>query len=492
MPLGAAARFRVNRSVVLGLVLLVFVTPSERAAAQPTFYRSYEYDVIHASAECLLQMADGGYLLVGVEVVDDSLTLARSNGVLLRTDESGELLWRRTYMGPEGQMLDFRHAIITGDGSIAITGVTIETTPPYAGDLWCALLDEEGELLWSANVDRTSDQCGIQVREVPGGGYAVGGWSDMPSVAQNAYGAYLVRFSPVGDTLWTRTYSAPPPYGSSLGYCLETTADTGFIFAGARNYDSPLVIRLDSMGDTLWMRLLDTLNFGRAHDVLLTEDGNIAITGYGTVTGFSRPFLTMLDPNGNMLWLQTYPEVLPGWAYAMDRTPYGYVLGGMTANYKFRIMATDFNGELLWTHTIEPTETYGDGYDVIHTSDGGFALCGLHGSTVAHMVLIKTDQYGLITNTAPDDPMPPGPPIYLFPNPAGDVVAASYTLAYASQASIRLLDMNGRLVAQLSPAAAQARGEHRMSLDLAGIPAGCYLVEVAAERESWTARLIKQ
>ncbi|MBK9147018.1 MAG: T9SS type A sorting domain-containing protein [Flavobacteriales bacterium] len=471
-----------------------FAFNPDQTSAQVTFYRSYDVDAHYADAEAVLEMDDGGYLLVGVEIVDDTITVTRSNGVLLRTDEFGEQIWRKTFMGPEAQMLEFKHGIITSNGSIAVAGIHTDDVSPYEQNLFIGLMDEEGELLWSANVERPSDQFGHQVRELPGGGFAVGGWSNIPEVAPNAYGAYLVCFNDAGDTLWSRTYSAPPPYGSCVGYCLETTSDSGFVLGGSKaaGVQSPLVFRIDQFGDTLWTRVLDTLQYGDVQDVIITDDGNILLTGYGTVTGTQRPFLTKLDPAGAMLWLQTYPEVLPGWALAMAPTTTGYVLGGMTAAYDFRIMSVDYTGELIWSHVIEPTETYGDGYDVIQTSDGGFALCGLHGSAAAQMVLIKTDANGLITSLGTDEAVAPSHPLELAPNPAGDLVSVSYTLAYAGEASIRLLDMNGRLIAQLAPAVAQGSGEHRADLNLAGIPAGCYLVEVVAERESWAARLIKQ
>lgn len=465
-----------------------------QATAQTTFYRAYGVDSISDQANCVLQMDDGGYLLVGLEVVDDSISTLRSNGVLLRTDEFGEMLWRRTYMGPAGQMLDFRHAIISSDGSIAIAGTFIGEAPLYDENLFIGLLDQEGELLWSANVGDASDQWGHQVREVPGGGFAVGGWSDIPPNPQLDQAMYLARFNAVGDTLWTRTYSDTSTFGSNLGFCLEVTPDSGFVLAGLKQFslDAPLVYRLDQFGDTLWTRHLDTLYSGDARDVICTDEGNILITGYGTVTGFSRPYLAMLAPDGALLWLQTYPEVFPGWALAMSETTFGYVLGGMTGWYDFMIMAVDFNGELLWTHTIEPEFQYGDGYDVIQTSDGGFALCGLHGTNTAHMVLIKTDQNGLITSLGSDEIPVPSHPLLLFPNPTRESVSASYTLAFAGRTSIRLLNMTGQLVGSLAPTSVRSSGVHQVQLELSGFPAGCYYVEVATERENWTTRLIKQ
>ena len=108
------------------------------------------------------------------------------------------------------------------------------------------------------------------------------------------------------------------------------------------------------------------------------------------------------------------------------------------------------------------------------------------------MVLIKTDQNGLITSLAPDQSPVSVHPVQLFPNPAGQFVTASYILSRAGQTAIRLLDMEGRLVASLAPTTAQAGGEHQVTVDLSGIPAGCYFVEVATAFETWTARLIKQ
>ncbi|MBM3324681.1 MAG: hypothetical protein FJY66_03350, partial [Calditrichaeota bacterium] len=76
------------------------------------------------------------------------------------------------------------------------------------------------------------------------------------SFGAGAWDFYLVKTDSHGDTLWTRTYGRT---ASDAAYCIQQTADGGYIVAGysesedANGHDCYLV-KTDEQGDTLWTR----------------------------------------------------------------------------------------------------------------------------------------------------------------------------------------------------------------------------------------------
>jgi hypothetical protein len=77
----------------------------------------------------------------------------------------------------------------------------------------------------------------------------------------------------------------------------------------------------------------------------------------------------------------------------------------------------------------------------------------------------------------------------LYPNPANERSSVYYTMENAEQVTIEILDAAGRTVWSITPAM-RTRGDHRIALDLAGLKAGLYLVQLSSPGVRTTQRLI--
>src|SRR5262245_34458488 len=77
------------------------------------------------------------------------------------------------------------------------------------------------------------------------------------------------------DPVWTRTYSPFAP-GQQTFFAIDTAAGGGFIcagyVAGAGGYDF-LALRLNSAGDTLWRRVINSGSDDIAYSCRQTSDG---------------------------------------------------------------------------------------------------------------------------------------------------------------------------------------------------------------------------
>ncbi len=462
------------------------------AHSQISFLHTFGVDTLYEEGAAVIQTADGGFLIAGTEVVPDPIQVAKGNGVLLKTNEFGEEIWRRVFIAPGTHSLSFNHLITNTDGQYVITG-TYEyewNATPTNHDVFLALCDTVGDEVWSARMGGAHRDLGSQVRELPDGGYAVCGtrWVTPTNMGEGA--ACLARFNALGDSLWMRTYPGPAG-GTQTAYCLEVGLDSGYYLGGAQESfvgTCAYLMRTDQQGDTLWTLRLDPLSDGDVRDIALSPDGGVVVTGFSTVTGWSRPYLAKVDLEGELIWNKNYPMLDPGWAYGLCRTASGYALFGMTSEYEFRTIAVDFDGEFVWSHTIEPDTGFEYGYDIAPAADGGFVMTGVTGLS-ADIVLIKTNANGQITTDVQDHWAIANHGARVFPNPTGRFATVEYTMHHAEPVHARILDTAGQKVSTVQP---RTSGQGLLTIDLEGLPSGPYVIEVVSQVESWNLRVIKQ
>ena len=130
------------------------------------------------------------------------------------------------------------------------------------------------------------------------------------SYIKNTDDIYLLKIDSLGDTVWTKTYySIKDEWAGSVAQ----TFDGGYILAGRSSNKGPgvssvYIIKTDAFGDILWTRNYGGPNFDAAQDVLQTLDGGYAIVGYtySFGSGSSDFYLIRTDDKGDTLWTKTF------------------------------------------------------------------------------------------------------------------------------------------------------------------------------------------
>ncbi|MCP3681840.1 MAG: T9SS type A sorting domain-containing protein [bacterium] len=191
-----------------------------------------------------------------------------------------------------------------------------------------------------------------------------------------------------GDTIWTRTYGGDL---SDKAYCIQQTADGGYIIAGytqsfgAGGFDI-YVVRTDSMGDTLWTRTYGGTDDDIANSVQQTSDGGYIVGG----TSAGNMYFFKTGSIGDTLWTRTYGSGNIG--SVQQSSDGGYILCGDSGYVK--VIKTNPIGGILWTNT------YGSGNDRAYfaqeTSDAGIVVCGSYDSPGSNWDIFsfKTDSIG--------------------------------------------------------------------------------------------------
>ncbi|AEV99273.1 hypothetical protein A4D02_32245 [Niastella koreensis] len=131
---------------------------------------------------------------------------------------------------------------------------------------------------------------------------------------------------------------------------------------------------------------------GKLQDIQPTPDGGYILTGSVSVTGVSRDgILVKTDSLGRKQWAKYYGGLGSDSLVRVRRTSdNGYIAVGTTHSGRYStgalwIMKVTSDGLTSWTKTIGFNTPFGEhGYDVIQTSDGGYAALGIYNQHAGH------------------------------------------------------------------------------------------------------------
>ncbi|RKX69691.1 hypothetical protein DRP53_07370 [candidate division WOR-3 bacterium] len=272
----------------------------------------------------VLQTDDHGYFSLDKNIYSGSF-----NFQFARYDSSGKNLWRKSYGGDKDEE---PHALkATKDGNyIAIGG-----TKSYGWlnwEVWLVKVDTSGNLLWSRTYWGAKDEIGYDI-DLVGDGYIIVGFTN--SLGAGDRDVLLIRTDSIGDSLWMRVYGGPD---DDIGMAVRATPDGGFIIAGATysfgagGYDVYL-IKTDSLGDTLWMRTYGGPDWDGGFGLCLSADSCYVVVGETRSYGFglSDLYLLKVDRDGNLIWEKTYGFADEDRGYEVHLTPdHGFIIVGAT------------------------------------------------------------------------------------------------------------------------------------------------------------------
>jgi hypothetical protein len=290
-----------------------------------------------AYAEALVQTRDGGFLIPGQwgHSKDDTHDV-----FLIRTNAMGETLWTRPGPGPGGGPRDIK---LTRDGGFIVMGYDV---PDTIGHIYAARCDSLGNLLWLTYDHGIRGAWAYGVQQTADGGFIIAGTTSNPG---HGYWGYLLRLDSLGDTLWRR----PLHVGDDCYlYEVEVLPDGGFATAGTigvGNDGFACLIRTDSLGETLWTR-----RYAGTADCVsldLCSDGGFILGGTCSsgLTGCDV-WILKASASGDSEWARSLLNTHDEYAEVVRQTSDGgYIAAGYifistsTAN-DFYLVKTDADG----------------------------------------------------------------------------------------------------------------------------------------------------
>jgi hypothetical protein len=255
------------------------------------------------------------------------------------------------------------------------------------------------DTLWTKTYGWSHIDAGYSIDQTTDGGYIVFGHTFV--IQKDAYDFLLIKTDSLGDTLWTRTYGGDEwDFGTSG----QQTTDNGYIVAGfTESYgigESDFwLLKTDSLGDTLWTKTYGGAYTDNCNSVKQTSDHGYIIGGltYSYGAGGMDAWLVRTDSLGDTLWTKTYGgyyhEIVESVIQTSDN---GYAFTGITQFIDLYIVKTDSLGNMQWAKCY--SGGYEDwGYDIQETLDHGYIIVGYtssFGAGSGDVWLVKTDSLG--------------------------------------------------------------------------------------------------
>ena len=239
-----------------------------------------------------------------------------SDLLLYKLNKSGQLLWEKIY---DGVLDDVAYSIdLTQDGGLIVAGAK-GSYDSGGSDFWLLKLDQSGNLIWDKTYSNGIYDTAYSVRQTMGGGYVLAGKSES-----STYGIWVMQLDANGNSLWDYKYPLADGYQATVS--IRQIEDATYILTGARviikldpqgnqlwsgtmdsyiyavqgTYDESymiggngFILKMAMNGHTIWEKQMP----GDVVAIQRTLDGGYII-GVNLLNGFS---LIKMDGNGECL-----------------------------------------------------------------------------------------------------------------------------------------------------------------------------------------------
>lgn len=222
---------------------------------------------------------DGNVVAAGVYISNE--TSRFPDGLLMKIDKDGNVVWARSYGGNGTDIISGLKVL--DDGSILAVGLTTSFNAGR-GDMWLLKVDSIGNVIWERTYGTLEMDEGTDLEVASGGDIVVTGLSTSGGVPHGL----VFRADKNGNLKWAKEYTT----GSELTILkiLPTKDGGGFHVLGYANLGNgtlggALLMKLDGNGKIVWAR--DYYTNGGAvlgRDAAIDPSGNLWLTGMA-VTG---------------------------------------------------------------------------------------------------------------------------------------------------------------------------------------------------------------
>jgi hypothetical protein len=304
-----------------------------------------------------------GYGQDGYVDGDSNIVFAHGgNGpCITKLNLNGDELWSRMYSADSIiSVIEFVSAGANGD--IVAMGRSADNYVPY-DEVFFIRMDSMGNVIGSnwyygAKADYVTD-----CERVSTGGYIVcGRTSTYNNDPNNTFDGYLMRLNYSGDTIWSKRYSTYPAYMRPTA--VVETPDGGFAFiaysvAGGWGDCDFLLVRTNSLGDTLWTKIYGGILTDESADLIALSDGGFILSGASasfTPANDNEALIIRTDSLGDTLWSltagATWNDVTRSFIPTFNG---GYALLMQSASWNSTGMSYDFDASLL---VVDSTFTF--------------------------------------------------------------------------------------------------------------------------------------
>ncbi len=276
--------------------------------------------------------------------------------------------------------------LVDEEGYTIVTGQFCSNNGPYCTGI--IKTDFEGEVIWQNVFPYPLElRAGGKFIKTPDGGYAIAG---DQLIGNEEYRFFLLRLDSTGDSLWIKFYGDTI---KEFPRNVVLAPDNGFIIHGdgGSGFADKAIVRTDSTGTMLWEKNLG-LTSGNVYrnefgNLVLLPDKSMALAYRASFTTLGFPdsaALTKLSSTGEVLWTKYYYQMSVLCSPTLRLLPNGnFLMSGCKEENGFDYYATflllDPDGNIIKEKNRLALVTGGIA-DVSLTSNGDILACGRNDS----------------------------------------------------------------------------------------------------------------
>ncbi|MBL4590317.1 MAG: T9SS type A sorting domain-containing protein [Alphaproteobacteria bacterium] len=294
---------------------------------------------------------------------------------LLRMNAEGDTVWTRHY-GVDNH--EYTSSVLpTEDGGFLVFG---HGTPEGSFDQDFILFktNKFGDELWSKRYGGSGNETSQEMISVDNNSFLLMG--STTSYGPTSESIYVINVDSLGDTLWTKVISKTD---YDLPESIISISDGGYLITGSGSFPRSIVlVKMDTNGDTVWTRNYGPSGCGDfGGSAVETNDNGFMVffRPEGFSCGFSSIGILKVDSLGDSLWIKNYSR----WETAVAVVPEsdttflltGYQINSATGAYNLYLMKINDNGDSLFSRFFAET-SYSVGNSIRRTLDGGFVIAG--------------------------------------------------------------------------------------------------------------------
>lgn len=356
-------------TIFIILTLNIITVPK---SINPKTFGGLKYESARA-----LCFAPNGYLLAGMTT---SSGIGYVDAYILSLNEKGEKKWENTFGGKDDDRL---FDILNNGNGYAMCGYT-NSYGLGLNDFYLVNTDYKGNLKFTKTFGGKSRDEAYSIALTPDGGYVLAGSSDSFGKTSNTR-LYVVKTDADGDCVWTRTFGENK---YSMAASVINALDKGYIVCGSTNSlgsgkQDVLLMKLDSEGNTLWVKTYGGKLDDIGNRVISTKDKGYAIIGSSDSFGLGNQDIYMIktDADGDCVWSKTYGGLgMDQGVTIINSDDSGYVIGATSESFSYGstdllVISVDALGNSLWSrHFGGKKDDYLGG--IIRAKDGSYAIAG--------------------------------------------------------------------------------------------------------------------
>lgn len=261
---------------------------------------SFEITDGYAEIKSAKQDSKGNIFIVGGRDSSDSSTVRE--GVVVKLDNFGNLLWEKTY---HPSILNFLNDLfINSSDELIIIGTSETSGVTYEEyierlvlveqiDFWILKLTSEGQIIWQNTFGDLKNEIANQIISTNDNNFVVSGREGS-----------IFKINTSGNLVWGNTDLPPISYR----YSVAETIDNGYITTGYNyfgNYGGLAISKYDSNGNSEWTKIFQIpFTYLGGFSILSENDGGYRFTGSSGKTYYyndEKPetLIYKTDPEGN-------------------------------------------------------------------------------------------------------------------------------------------------------------------------------------------------